>query len=296
MSSPTATGSSAYGHRLHTRQDFSGLVGCLLRCRCLRRCGAGGTWGHGSRWHPVNPLRTEAAVDRSGAAQGDHGDLVCRVLRHAVACHRTALRHSVRHALHAVRPRLGLWRRLLDRLIQAWRLACGDTPDPSAVIIDSRSCRSAPTCFTRGFDGGKKIKGIKIHLAVDKYGFPLAINLSAANRHDSKGIVPVLHQLAGRGFKGTALGDLSYRGQRLSKVSEALGIIVQPSAGGHGGAFIPEGIRWVVERSLGWISRYRRLNTIFERTERHLVAFIEIAFISILSRRLVRLATQEISA
>jgi hypothetical protein len=171
-------------------------------------------------------------------------------------------------------------------LIRAWRLACGDTADPSAVIIDSRSCHSAPTCFTRGFDGGKKIKGIKIHLAVDKYGFPLAINVSPANRHDSKGIVPVLHQLAG--FKGTALGDLSYRGERLA--GEALGITIQPSA--DGGTFIPEGIR--VERSLAWISRYRRLNTIFERG--HLVAFIEIAFISILSRRLVRLVTQEISA
>jgi hypothetical protein len=100
-------------------------------------------------------------------------------------------------------------------LILAWRQACGDKPVPSAVIIDSRSCQSAPTCFTRGFDGGKKIKGIRIHLAVDKYGFPLAINVSPANRHDGKGIVPVLHQLAG--FKGTALGDLSYRGQRLSK-------------------------------------------------------------------------------
>ncbi len=96
-----------------------------------------------------------------------------------------------------------LWRRLLNRLIQAWRLACGDTADPSAVIIDSRSCQSAPTCFTRGFDGGKKIKGIKVHLAVDKYGFPLAITVSPANVHDSKGIVPVLHQPAG--FKGTAL-------------------------------------------------------------------------------------------
>src|SRR3954447_22105701 len=106
----------------------------------------------------------------------------------------------------------------------------GDTADFSAVIIDSplspsasgrlsgeSSCRSAPTCFGRGFDGGKKIKGIKIHLAVDKYGFPLAINVSPANIHDSKGIVPMLHQLASRGFKGTALGDLSYRGQRLSK-------------------------------------------------------------------------------
>ena len=67
-------------------------------------------------------------------------------------------------------------------------------------------------------------------------------------------------------------------------------------AGGHGGTFIPEGIRWVVERSLGWVSRYRRLTTIFERTEPHLIAFIEIAFISILSRRLARLATQQISA
>jgi hypothetical protein len=130
-----------------------------------------------------------------------------------------------------------VWRRLLNRLILAWRLACGDTADPSAVIIDSRSCHSAPTCFGRSFDGGKKIKGSTveaprsmIHFAVDKYGFPLAITVSPANVHDSKGIVPVLHQLAG--FKGTALGDLSYRGQRLSKAGEALGITVQPSAGG----------------------------------------------------------------
>src|SRR4051794_1809020 len=198
------------------------------------------------------------------------------------------------YTLFARWTRLGLWRCLLNRLIQAWRQACGDKPVPSAVILDSRSCHSAPTCFGRGFDGGKKIKGIKIHLGVDKYGFPLAINVSPANRHDSKGIVPVLHQLAGRGFKGTALGDLSYRGQRLSKAGEALGITIQPSAGGHSGTFIPEGIRWVVERSLAWISRYRRLNTIFERG--HLTALIEIAFISILSRRLVRLVTEEISA
>jgi hypothetical protein len=106
----------------------------------------------------------------------------------------------------------------------------------------------------------------------------------------------VLHQLAGRGFKGTALGNLSNRGQRLSKAGNALGITVELSAGGHGGTFIPEGIRWVVERSLAWISHYRRLNTIFERTEAHLVAFIEIAFISILSRHLARLVTQETSA
>src|SRR3954464_8948641 len=101
----------------------------------LTRC-----WrGHGGRWHPADPHRAEAAIGRSGAAQGDYGDLVRGVLRHAVACHRSALRHRVQHAVHALCPRLGLWRRLLDRLRRAWRLACGDTADPSTVVIDSRS-------------------------------------------------------------------------------------------------------------------------------------------------------------
>ena len=79
--------------------------------------------------------------------------------------------------------RLGLWRRLLDRLHRTWRLACGDAAEPTAVVIDSRSCRSAPSCFGRGFDGGKKINGVKVHLGVDKYGIPLAIDVSPANVH-----------------------------------------------------------------------------------------------------------------
>jgi hypothetical protein len=61
---------------------------------------------------------------------------------------------------------------LLDRLRRNWRLACGDAPEPSAAVIDSRSCRSPPSCFDRGIDGGKKIRGVKIHVAVDKYGMP----------------------------------------------------------------------------------------------------------------------------
>ena len=92
-------------------------------------------------------------------------------LRHVCFCglqHWPAIPFGTLYTLFARWTRLGLWRRLLNRLICAWRQACGDTLDPSAVIIDSRSCQSAPTCFGRGFDGGKKIKGIKIHLAVDK--------------------------------------------------------------------------------------------------------------------------------
>lgn len=200
------------------------------------------------------------------------------------------------YTLFARWTRLGLWRRLLDRLRRTWRVACGDTAEPSAVVIDSRTCRSAPSCFARGVDGGKKIRGVKLHIAVEKYGFPLAIDSSPANVHDTNGIVPVLRQLAGRGFQGPAIGDLGYRGERLAKAGAALGIAIQPIARGRNGVFIPTEIAWVVERSLSWLSRYRRLNVIVERTKTHLIAFVEIAFVSILSRRLRRLTAQDCSA
>lgn len=114
--------------------------------------------------------------------------------------------------------------------------------------------------------------------------------------HDTKGLIPVLRDLAGQGVRGPALGDLGDRGERLAKAGEALGIPVEPIARGRDGTFVPAGICWVVERSFAWRSRYRRLNVIFERTKEHLIAVIEIAFVSILSRRLKPLATEKISA
>jgi hypothetical protein len=105
------------------------------------------------------------------------------------------------------------------------------------VVIDSRSCRSPPSCFDRGIDGGKKIRGVKIHVAVHKYGIPLAIDGSPANRHDMKGIVAVLRALAEAGFQGPAPGDLAYRGERLVKAREAI-------ARGRDAQFVPAGICW----------------------------------------------------
>lgn len=209
----------------------------------------------------------------------------------------TGIPFGTLYTLFARWTRLGLWRRLLDRLRRTWRLACGDTAEPSTVVIDSRTCPSAPSCFARGVDGGKKIRGVKISIAVEKYGIPLAIDATSANVHDTKGIVPVLRQLAGRGFQGPAIGDLGYRSERLAKAGAALGISIQPIARGRDGVFIPTEIAWVVERSFSWITRYRRLNTIVERTKEYfVVAFVQIAFISILSRRLRRLDTQAASA
>ena len=82
----------------------------------------------------------------------------------------------------------------------------------------------------------------------------------------------------------------------LAKATAALGITVRPIACGRDGVFIPTDVAWVVKHSFGWLSRDRRLNAIIERTKEHLVAIVEIAFISVLSRCLKRLTPQAVGA
>jgi transposase len=105
--------------------------------------------------------------------------------------------------------------------------------------------------------------------------------------------VPVLRA---RRQRLPALDDLGYRGERLAKAGQKLGITVEAIPRGRDRRFVPAGICWVVERSFAWMSCYRRLNTIFERSKEHLIAFVAIAFISILARRLKRLVAEDVSA
>jgi len=106
--------------------------------------------------------------------------------------------------------RLGLWRRLGQRLAFDWRLACGDAVLPSAVVVDSRSLRSSPSAWARGFDGGKLVKGIKLLVVCDKHGSLLDLELHPANTDDRAGILPTLPRLAALGFEGDLLGDSSF--------------------------------------------------------------------------------------
>jgi transposase len=157
----------------------------------------------------------------------------------------------------------------------------------AASAVASATVKRSPA--TKGLSASWRSNLVKKRLS-------LAIDVSPANRHDTKAIVPVLRELADGGFQGPALGDLGYRGKRLAEAGQALGITVEAIARGRDGQFIPAGICWVVERPFAWLSRYRRLNTIFERSKEHLIAFVAIAFISILSRRLKRLVVEELSA
>src|SRR3954465_1840696 len=119
------------------------------------------------------------------------------------------------HSAFARWTRLGLWRRLGQRLALDWRLACGDEVLPSAVVVDTRSLRSPPTAWARGIDGGKLVKGIKVFAVCDKHGSLLDLELHPANTDDRAGILPMPPRLRPPGFPGDLLGDRSFKG-RLS--------------------------------------------------------------------------------
>jgi transposase len=192
------------------------------------------------------------------------------------------------HGAFARWARQGLWRRLGQRLALDWRLACGDEVLPSAVVVDSRSLRSAPSAWARGIDGGKLVKGIKVFAVCDKHGSLLDLELHPANTDDRAGILPTLPRLAALGFEGDLLGDSSFRGAPFAAAALAHDIHVSVSPGGtRDGRFLPNGIRWVIERLFAWMSRYRRLNIVYDRAPDLFAAHIWIAMISIISRRLV---------
>jgi transposase len=189
------------------------------------------------------------------------------------------------HTSFARWTRLGLWRRLGQRLALDWRLACGDEVLPSAVVADSRSLRSAPTAWARGIDGGKLVKGIKLFVVSDKHGSLLDLELHPANTDDRVGTLP---RLAALGFQGDLLGDSGFKGAPFATAALKHDIHVSVSPGGtRDGRFLPRGIRWTVERLFAWMSRYRRLNIVYDRASDLFAAHVWIAMISIISRRLV---------
>ena len=144
------------------------------------------------------------------------------------------------HGAFARWARLGLWRRLGQRLALDWRLACGDEVLPSAVVVDSRSLRSAPSAWARGIDGGKLVKGIKLCVVCDKHGSLLELERHPANTDDRAGILPTLPRLAALGFEGDLLGDSSFKSAPFAAAALEHDIDVSVSPGGTpDGRFLP---------------------------------------------------------
>jgi transposase len=185
----------------------------------------------------------------------------------------------------------GLWRTMNDALIRQARERGGRKPVPTAGIIDSQSVKTTESGGPSGFDMAKRIKGRKRHIVTDTEGFLLAVQVHAANVQDNHGAVPLL-RIIGRLFPTLRhiFADRVYRGPKLLDAIADLGnwTIEIVTRSQSVGTFKAEPRRWVVERTFAWFGRNRRLAKDFEATIASAEAWVLIASIRLLSRRLAR--------
>jgi transposase len=179
-----------------------------------------------------------------------------------------------------------------DELRRQCRIAAGREPGPSAAIIDSQSVKSAATVgkHSRGFDAGKKINGRKRHIAVDTMGLLLTVLVTAASVQDRDAARPLLWNLR-KAFPKIKLAwaDGGYAGQLVAWAKNALKLtleIVRRPDDLHTFEVLPR--RWVVERTLAWITCCRRTARDYERLAEHHETIVYWAMIITMSRRLAR--------
>lgn len=185
----------------------------------------------------------------------------------------------------------GTWHAAVARLVGMARHALGRNTVASAGIIDSQSVATTESGGPRGLDPAKRIKGRKRHIVTDTEGFLLAVLVHPANVQDVHGAVPLLRSL-GRRFPKLRhiFADRVYRGPQLLNAVADCGPwtieIVQRPQGVKGFQLLPR--RWVVERTFAWLGRCRRLAKDFEATIASATAWILVAHLRLLIRRLAR--------
>jgi transposase len=173
------------------------------------------------------------------------------------------------------------------------RIAAGRTPQPSAAVIDSQSVRAAETVgkASRGYDAGKKTNGRKRHVAVDTIGLLLTVLVTAAGVQDRDGARPLLWNLR-RLFPSVRLAwaDSGYAGKLVTwaktELKPRLTVQVVKRTELHKFVVLPR--RWVVERTLAWITRSRRTVRDYERLPAHHETMVHWAMIIVMARRLAR--------
>lgn len=187
----------------------------------------------------------------------------------------------------------GVFEAIVDDLRQLLRLAEGRDEQPTAAIFDSRTLQSSPESGGRaGYDGAKRRKGSKMHMAVDTLGNLLALHVTPANEQDRAQVSELakLVQAVTQQSVEVAFVDQGYTGDQPEQAAAEQGIqliVVKLPDAKRGFVLLPR--RWVVERSFGWLTRFRRLARDYERLPDTLKGLHFLAFAVLMLAKFVHL-------
>jgi transposase len=187
----------------------------------------------------------------------------------------------------------GVFEALVHDLRLLLRLGAGRAEQPSAAIFDSRTLQSSPESGAdAAYAGAKRRKGRKTHMAVDTLGHLLALLVTPANGQDREQVgelARVVQEVTGKSVQ-LAFVDQGYTGEAAAEATAAEGIqleVVKLPEAKKGFVLLPR--RWVVERSFGWMARFRRLARDYERLPESLKGLHFLAFAMLMAHRFVQL-------
>lgn len=177
----------------------------------------------------------------------------------------------------------GCFEAIVHDLRALLRFAAGRDPEPTAAIFDGRTMQSTPESGGRaGYDGYKRRSGSKVHMAVDTLGHLLALHVTPADEKERAQVAVLAERVQAVTGESVEIAfvDQGYTGDDADADAASYGIhlvvVSVPEAKEKKFVLLPR--RWVVERSFGWMARFRRLARDYERLSETLEGLHYVAF------------------